>query len=32
MYTESNGTAVHIGFPMEEAVWRTNHGYDEICD
>ena len=25
MYNAS-GTSVHIGFPMEEAVWRTNHG------
>ena len=30
MFTESSGTAVHIGFPMEEAVWRTNHGYDPV--
>ena len=21
---------VHIGFPMKEAVWRTNHGYDPV--
>ena len=26
MYNAS-GTSVHIGFPIEEAVWRTNHGY-----
>ena len=29
-----NGTGnvrpVHIGFPMKEAVWRTNHGYDPV--
>lgn len=22
--------AVHIGFPLKEAVWRTNHGYDPV--
>lgn len=22
------GQTVHFGFPMKEAVWRTNHGYD----
>lgn len=21
---------VHIGYPMEEALWRTNHGYDPV--
>lgn len=26
----SGGTTVHIGFPMKEAVWRTNHGYDPV--
>ena len=26
--TSSSGQPVHIGFPMKEAVWRTNHGYD----
>jgi hypothetical protein len=29
MYNDS-GTTVHIGFPMKEAVWRTNHGYDPV--
>lgn len=33
MYTP-NGTGnvqpVHIGFPIKEAVWRTNHGYDPV--
>jgi hypothetical protein len=27
----ANGSApVHIGFPLAEAVWRTNHGYDPV--
>ena len=26
--TSASGKPVHIGFPMKEAVWRTNHGYD----
>ena len=31
IYTPTNGSgAVHIGFPMKEAVWRTNHGYDPV--
>lgn len=31
MYTPSaGGSAVHIGYPLPEAVWRTNHGYDPI--
>ena len=32
-YTPSgmgNAQPVHIGFPMKEAVWRTNHGYDPV--
>ncbi len=24
----STGGAVHIGSPLPEALWRTNHGYD----
>ena len=28
-YTPTDGSpAVHIGSPLHEAVWRTNHGYD----
>lgn len=27
-YKYSNGTSVPIGFPLPQAVWRTNHGYD----
>lgn len=27
---ESTGTEVHVGFPMQEALWRTNHGYDPM--
>jgi len=27
VYTSGN-TTVQIGFPLEEALWRTNHGYD----
>ena len=23
-----NKTSVHIGFPLPESLWRTNHGYD----
>ena len=30
MYTPSGGAPVHIGFPMKDAVWRTNHGYDPV--
>ena len=31
MYTPSSGgSPVHIGFPLKEAVWRTNHGYDPV--
>ena len=26
----SGGTSVHIGFPLKQAVWRTNHGYDPV--
>lgn len=30
-YTDPNtGSVTKIGFPMKEAVWRTNHGYDPI--
>jgi len=29
-YTASNGTVFQIGFPLPEALWRTNHGYDPI--
>eukprot|EP00118_Oscarella_pearsei_P024914 m.307108 g.307108 ORF g.307108 m.307108 type:complete len:499 (+) comp41908_c0_seq1:30-1526(+) len=29
LFTGSDGNvSSHIGFPMTEAVWRTNHGYD----
>ena len=30
MYSPGHGSDVleHIGAPMEEALWRTNHGYD----
>jgi len=28
MYTNKDGTKVHLGNPLPEAVWRTNHGYD----
>ncbi len=29
MYSPSDDSAaVHIGAPLPEAVWRTNHGYD----
>ena len=31
MYTNSEtNSSDHIGFPVTEAVWRTNHGYDPI--
>jgi len=31
MYCATGNTScVHIGFPMVEAVWRTNHGYDPV--
>lgn len=29
MYEPEDGSAaVHIGSPLPQAVWRTNHGYD----
>lgn len=31
MSTSAEGVApVHIGYPLPEAVWRTNHGYDPV--
>lgn len=31
MYTPTDQDAPqHIGYPLTEAVWRTNHGYDPI--
>jgi len=27
-YEAENGTVYQIGFPLKEALWRTNHGYD----
>lgn len=30
VYTPPKGNAVHIGFPLPEALWRTNHGYDPV--
>ena len=26
----AGAAAVHIGYPIKEAVWRTNHGYDPV--
>ena len=30
MYPVNNSSGQHIGFPLKEAVWRTNHGYDPV--
>jgi len=29
-YVYSNGTVSQIGYPLPNALWRTNHGYDPI--
>lgn len=29
-YVDDNGNKVKIGYPLPEALWRTNHGYDPI--